>query len=1811
MASCVTSRNRVRYIEPSNVMYYDNGTEEIMPSNIKYNNPLENLNLALDLQVVLFDRKSCGIPTQTGGAIVFNYSTNRGTMSFLKGTDGILTTNYTDVNLMQPDDNTEECLGIETIDIQYQSWMYPDVTIKFVDVRGATVMSKAEKEYQDKDNGGSFSLYKALFTFPYPLFKMKVKGFYGRGATYYLSIENIKMEFNAETGNFEIIVHFIGTMFRAFADLPMTYIAAAPYTEEGRKYWDESVQNGRFQFHNPDGSTVGMMPYVDFRKRLWEGLEEMRKRNVRANGEAEGSNLKEKKAALTVIMDRCPVKEGGWLQDTKNRLFVITNSGADAKQAESAKAADFISALKSYDEAWKKDGDGAYYNLFSGLDKENLFDDPTTKVITFTKDKNAGFTHDNKSAYDTYIEVNTDIKNAVEARKSGETKKTFVVYIVTDVDGEKNKIGNFDNFINTIVKPEITSIDSRINAIESEYKELEEGIIEDYLGFRPSIKNMYDLAFAHMDTFIHIFNNCTSVIRSQMESKDKTRDVNTYGSATDMHGGDGMLPPFPALYQEIESQRNSGVTRRTEVWPGDITGGSEMAEVGLVDSLINGANKYYGEMEKLQQQIEQASNETSSGGGGTAVSARNLIPLTTYDFVHLDDAKNPYKFIADILDDPNQSLDGKGFKELFAGAFSLRAMYYLATQGTLDKQPELFGTLEAANFFKGVGLRDEKFVTDFQSQANAMKASDFISIITSENFAGINGGTLGKGKLFSIEGSGAEEFMRYEWDKGIDGKSFFPVAFESIEGCKKDLPLRKNLYGRYINVNTDDSDKNDTFFDFDGSYLSKVYEVVEAEIGSSSVETSGATEGASGILNDDETLKTYKESLNSVDFENPNEKYVKGSLNDDNGIRWPVVIGGRVNDSAKEGELGYYGRAYYQSDFITKHNGGEDDDSVLARAYIFLYSVPILLKNHGLRQRAKNGVEFYVSLLREGAYYWRRYEMDAKHKPDPIKLGSGFKHANSNEIYYPKNGNYFGFEALPGDTEYVNYTGIYNTTSKKERDEIKTMFITWAIGDKDKKIEGKFKKNIDGAIRDGSNYEKDGKKETWNLKFDKLKPSVQDALREVFFGTKTVFDYYHGFISGNDEVNFRRRQSAMEQAFNAFTSTLKKIYSQYGSTSEELATAAVMEEMNGPASNKDIRMATYLGLKQLYDKWLCAPYRGDGTWKLGHKDSEFDSFAYIDTFYHDIGLELSINADQMLKALDLCLPISKAEMVDGDPDYKNKSMYQFLTEIAQECGGMLIAFPQKIGGVSEEYMAEMFRAFPYASDWDTDSSSFVFVYSYKDSEHLGVDQYEDDGFDLTAEQVITSLSDKSGYDIPAFGVSYAKQNQAYFKNIKLSTENSIMTEEAIQATLNIASEASTQVRSISTAFGQDLYRVRTSYAYQCEFDMMGDVQVMPLMYFQLNNIPFWRGAYRIIKVTHRITNGDMVTHVTGIRMNKNALPMAAGYVTPLKTCGYSGSGAFEAGNFNMNEAEVGLDPNTVKYTNDNVIGDRSFKLRDPVDFKGIVSPSHPIVCLTPCHGPYQADRYTEWLWSKTLIDDYIIPKLQLKTYKDGTKINIQRCNKGGLHTDQKNCKMTETENLIKKYGSASVISVNPHWNVGFATYNVTMHGTNTNNRRDSETLAKQFVVAAESAKKKYMTYKTMPPGMMSGKVMNRLSKNDVLALKVKCPCVETMNWFYDYPINQMCHKVKTKSDYNGRVDWKDKDDEGKYIIGEGWLFDKEGMNAIADIHVNAIMSYLDIISKAQAVSDGSVSGPYVVPNTQTVNTNYFGNQSYPFVGFAK
>jgi hypothetical protein len=135
------------------------------------------------------------------------------------------------------------------------------------------------------------------------------------------------------------------------------------------------------------------------------------------------------------------------------------------------------------------------------------------------------------------------------------------------------------------------------------------------------------------------------------------------------------------------------------------------------------------------------------------------------------------------------------------------------------------------------------------------------------------------------------------------------------------------------------------------------------------------------------------------------------------------------------------------------------------------------------------------------------------------------------------------------------------------------------------------------------------------------------------------------------------------------------------------------------------------------------------------------------------------------------------------------------------------------------------------------------------------------------KDVPNTFSNSTGRKVPVFGVTFAKQNQNFFKSVNVSMDSPKTTEVSVNNTFAIANKFKGGNNQV-TALGQDLFPIYSNYSYECSVEMMGCACIMPLMYFQLNNIPMFKGTYIIYNVSHSITPGNMTTSFTGQRLSR-------------------------------------------------------------------------------------------------------------------------------------------------------------------------------------------------------------------------------------------------------------------------------------------------------------------------------------------------------
>ena len=290
------------YVEPNDFLeeqlYGENNTS------FNLTHPYEDYCISVDLIVSKPDRFN--IVTNENKTHELGTNSLKGEkISFINGKDNFLTDLpgtliYRDI--MNNDiDGGRESLGINNISITYDSYYFPVVTINFTDVRGNALMMTEEENYRRGAMGNENtveSFFTSLFSFPYPDFTLRVKGFYGKKVEYNLVVSEFKSSFNNETGNFECVVKFIGRMYGVYTDIPMIYLLTAPYCKYGGKDGKTIWQGNNFELE--DGTPMPTL--IELNDRIINANDEL-KRNINLSSIKEHKEIENNNNLLLKIKD--------------------------------------------------------------------------------------------------------------------------------------------------------------------------------------------------------------------------------------------------------------------------------------------------------------------------------------------------------------------------------------------------------------------------------------------------------------------------------------------------------------------------------------------------------------------------------------------------------------------------------------------------------------------------------------------------------------------------------------------------------------------------------------------------------------------------------------------------------------------------------------------------------------------------------------------------------------------------------------------------------------------------------------------------------------------------------------------------------------------------------------------------------------------------------------------------------------------------------------------------------------------------------------------------------------------------------------------------------------------------------------------------------------------------------------------------------------------------------------------------------------------------------------------------------------------
>ncbi len=740
-------KHRILYIEPNDVYGHVNG----VPMTPDYSDYCVSVNLIAE---VVSRQKQSGKDSTKTYCITWTQPPKLGDdgqpvvannwISFLKGEDAkvfggpkdesFLTTYYTDINF---DDivkkNIVEGLGIESVQVSFESYYTPTIVIKFVDVRGSSLFGREEVAHNNNEDLSSSSVFGVFFTVPYPKFKLQIKGFYGRAVTYQLTCSDFKASFNSQTGNFEAVATFIGYSYSLLTDIPLRYLVAAPFCKyAGQEYWEKKLNSAEWALS--DGkSPKTLFDIIQTVKSLLTNTDKVKQRiisdddsNIKNSIESEKALLRELGTCLNnyvVALKKLnqtetsinPIRGEG--DEEQLLLFAPAQSSGNFKIAhvgdDLAKASNDLEEtftkyntsypLKKFSDSLLPNGKHQVFRSVSPLEFSRL-----CKHIE--KDTNGNITKVVFNTTQQTEEALTKIKFGNDVKLTKATAKKLLSDSVKGKGLVPKYFGEFCyvvnlNCFNKKIYERITELDKQNNEIDKKVAQKVQSAAAMDLDFTPCMGDVFKIIMCHLETFVHMMWSCYRVISDEIPNGLRSPDsLGIDLSMTDIpfsSDGEKVIYPWPGIFGHgKETGQGGDIDEAIDyiTWVGDLSGSHEFEEEKLVKELYVAAQrlgkKYNSEVVSLD-----------------SISDLPVLPNDLNNFTTV--------FNSDIQ---------KGVSAL-SGYLSFRAAQIFGVFMNETPTSELaktFGVMDAYNYFNVIGSRSEIQTGLIEATANKGNLADIM-----------------------------------------------------------------------------------------------------------------------------------------------------------------------------------------------------------------------------------------------------------------------------------------------------------------------------------------------------------------------------------------------------------------------------------------------------------------------------------------------------------------------------------------------------------------------------------------------------------------------------------------------------------------------------------------------------------------------------------------------------------------------------------------------------------------------------------------------------------------------------------------------------------------------------------------------------------------------------------------------------------------------------------------------------------------------------------------------------------------------------
>ena len=341
------------------------------------------------------------------------------------------------------------------------------------------------------------------------------------------------------------------------------------------------------------------------------------------------------------------------------------------------------------------------------------------------------------------------------------------------------------------------------------------------------------------------------------------------------------------------------------------------------------------------------------------------------------------------------------------------------------------------------------------------------------------------------------------------------------------------------------------------------------------------------------------------------------------------------------------------------------------------------------------------------------------------------------------------------------------------------------------------------------------------------------------------------------DKNVRIPKTQLKNYLNKFKTGYEKI-----TEIKEEKKSEDYQKQSESTNNSSLKLVMYNNFKNLFDKWLGGTTDGRvyNDCSGGNGDLK-DSFKFINSKWDDIGDKAACNLSSLV----------------GLSKDTSLNLYLYISKILRDSNFLFQILPSYINFKNGDDVESMFKPITDVSEYNNDTSpTYVCIFTNSNSKVLEISDketdfhYSNDALNFDFDGGNRDNSGETGDRLVAFRVAFGSQNQSIFTSVSLNQNENSPTGEYYKQLANLVDKRG---KTQSVLQGNDLYDLFSTRSYKCGVTSLGNMNIQPLMMFQLDNVAFFRGAYQILSVEHSISPNHMETKFSGLRQSSYTIPV--------------------------------------------------------------------------------------------------------------------------------------------------------------------------------------------------------------------------------------------------------------------------------------------------------------------------------------------------